>query len=57
MDVTHFKTYFRSFSKAMSDRERKGEMEIQKFEYLENERSFLDKIKNISHNYLRGIIW
>ena len=32
----------------MADREKKrkkGKMEIQKFEYLENEKSFLDEIK------------
>ena len=32
----------------MADREKKeGETEIQKFEYLENEKRFLDEIKNI----------
>ena len=30
--------------------ERKGK-KLQKFKYLENERSFLDKIKNISHSF------
>ena len=30
---------------------------LQKFEYLENEKSFLDEIKNIFHNFLRAIIW
>ena len=30
---------------------KKGEMEIQKFEYLENEKSFLDEIKNIFHSF------
>ena len=29
-----------------------GKMEIQKFEYLEQKKSFLDKIKRIFHNYL-----
>ena len=34
----------------MPDREKKeGKIEIQKFEYLENEKSFLDDIKNIFH--------
>ena len=34
-----------------------GKSEIQKFEYLENEKNFLvDKVKNIFHNYLRVII-
>ena len=32
-------------------------MEIQKFEYLEKEKSLLDEIKSIFHNYLRVIIW
>ena len=31
-------------------------METQKSEYLQNEKSFLDKIKSIFHNYLRAII-
>ena len=30
--------------------------EIQRFEYLENEKNFLDEIKSIFHNYLRAII-
>ena len=33
-----------------------GKLEIQKFEYLENEKSFLDDVKSIFHNYLRAII-
>ena len=38
----NFKIYFGSSSKAMTDREKKrGKIEIQKFEYLENEKSFL----------------
>ena len=41
----------------MRDRGKKGEKEIEKFEYLENEESFLDEIKSIFHNYLRAIIW
>ena len=31
----------------MADREKERKMEIQKFEYLENKKSFLDEIKNI----------
>ena len=30
-------------------------MDIQKFEYLENEKSVLDEIKSIFHNYLKAI--
>ena len=29
-------------------------LEIQKFEYLENEKSFLDEIKSIFYNYLEA---
>ena len=35
----------------------KEEEKIQKSEYLENEKSFLDEIKNISHSFRRAIIW
>ena len=30
---------------------KKGKMEKQKFEYLENKKSFLDEIKNIFHSF------
>ena len=32
-------------------------MEIQKFEYLENEKNFVAEIKNIFHSFWRAIIW
>ena len=35
----------------MADREKEGKMEIQKNKYLENEKSFLDEIKNIFHGF------
>ena len=36
----------------MADKgEKEGKMEIQKSEYLENERNFLDEIKNIFHSF------
>ena len=41
----------------MADREKEGKTGIQKFEYLANEKNFLDEIKSILHNYLRAIIW
>ena len=45
--------YLWSSSKAMANMEKKeGMMEIQKLEYLETEKSFLDEIKSIFHNYL-----
>ena len=49
-----FKTYLQRTSNAMADRE---EMEIQTFEYLKSEKSFLDEIKNIFHSFGRAIIW
>ena len=43
--------------KAMPDREKeKGRMEMQKYEYLENEKSFLKEIKTIFHCFWRAII-
>ena len=30
---------------------------LQKFEYLENENTFLDEIKNIFHSFWRATIW
>ena len=36
---------------------KEGKSKIQKFEYLENEKSFLDEIKNIFHIFCRAIIW
>ena len=40
-----------------SRKSEKEEGKIQKFEYLENEKSFLDDIKNIFHSFWRAIIW
>ena len=36
---------------------KEGKTKIQKFEYLENEKSFLNKIKNIFRSFWRAIIW
>ena len=35
----------------MTDREKGGSAEIQKFEYFENENSFLEEIKSIFHSF------
>ena len=44
--------FLESPSKAMGDREKKeGKTKTQKFEYLENEKSFLDELKNIFHSF------
>ena len=39
----------------MADSGKKVKTETQKFEYLENKKSFLDEIKNIFHNYLQAL--
>ena len=36
---------------------KEGKMKIQTFEYLENEKSFLDVIENIFQSFSRAIIW
>ena len=38
------------------NRKKEGRKEIQKSQYLENEKSFSDELKNILHNFLRAII-
>ena len=35
----------------------KEEQKLRKIEYLENEKSFLDEIKNIFHSFSWAIIW
>ena len=35
---------------------KEGKTEIHEFEYFENEKSFLDEMKNIVHNYLKAFI-
>ena len=39
----------------MADRKKRGKTEIQKFEYLENGKGFLDEIKNIFHVFWKAI--
>ena len=50
-DIINFRIFFGSTSQAMADSGKKGKTKIQKFEYLENEKSFLDEIKNIFLNF------
>ena len=38
----------------MADRKTDANLEIQRFEYLENENSFSDEIKSIFYNYLKA---
>ena len=56
-DVINFKIYLQATLKAMADREKKRGRKIQKYEYLENEKSFLDEIKSVFHSFLKAIIW
>ena len=53
-DITN---YFISIYPFVSGKCRKKGKILQKFEYLENEKSFLDKIKNTCHSFWRAIIW
>ena len=48
--------YFTSICPFESEKCGKGGKKSQKFEYLENEHSFLDEIKNIFHSFQRAII-
>ena len=41
----------------MADRGKEGKTEIQKIEYVYNEKSFSDEIKNIFHSFWQAIIW
>ena len=42
----------------MADRRKKiGKGEIQKLDYLENEKRFIDEIKSIFYNFFRTIFW
>ena len=53
--VKNFRTYILSSPKAMADRGKEGKAEIQKFEFLENKKSFLHEMKNIFQNYLQAL--
>ena len=44
-DVINLTSYLQLTPKAMTDREKRGQMKIQKSEYLQNEKSLLDEIK------------
>ena len=47
-DIIDYSTYICPLESGKSG---KKEEKIQKFEYLENEKSFLDEIKNIFHSF------
>ena len=53
-DIINYSTSICPFESGKCGKE--GE-KLQKIEYLENEKSFLDEIKNIFYNFWRAIIW
>ena len=53
-DIINYSTSICPFESGKCGKEGK---KIQKFEYLENEKSFLDEIKNIFHSFWTAIIW
>ena len=53
-DIINYSTSICPFESGKSGKE---EEKIQKFEYLKNEKSFFDEIKNIFHSFWRAIIW
>ena len=53
----NFKIFLGSTSKAMAQGKKEEKAKIQKLEYLENEKSFLDEIKNIFQSFWRAITW
>ena len=53
----NFKIYLYHPLKQWPIGRKKGRTEIQKFEYLENEKSFLDEIQSIFHSFWKAIIW
>ena len=53
-DILNYSTSISPFEFGTCGKEGK---KIKKIEYLENEKSFLDEIKNIFHTFCRAIIW
>ena len=54
LDIINYSTSICPFISGKYGKE--GE-KLQKFEYLENEKSFLDEIKNTFHSFSRASIW
>ena len=53
-DLVNYSTFTCHFESGKCGREGKT---LQKFEYLENKKSFSDEIKNIVHSFWRFVIW
>ena len=50
-------TIFNHLLKQWPIERKRVKMEIQTFEYVKNEKSFLEETKSIFYNYLRATIW
>ena len=57
MPIHDIINYFASIYTFESGKCGKEEEKLQKFEFLKNEKSFLDEIKNIFHSFWRAITW
>ena len=53
----YIRNYSTSICPSVSGNWGKKGSKLHKFEYLENEKSFLDEIKNTFHSFGRAIIW
>ena len=53
-DIINYSTSICPFESGKCGKEGK---KLQEFEYLHNEKSFLDEMKNIFHSFWRAIIW
>ena len=53
-DIINYSTSICPFESGKCGKEGK---KLQKFEYLENEKSFADEMKNIFHSFWRAVIW
>ena len=53
-EIINYLTFIFPFKSGKCGKEGKN---IQKLEYFENEKSFLDEIKSIFHRFWRAIIW
>ena len=53
-DIINYSTSICPFESGKCGKE---EDKLQKHEYIENKKSFLDEMKNIFHGFKRAIIW
>ena len=53
-DIIYYSTSICPF---VSENSGKEEKKLQNFEYLENEKSFLDEIKHIFHSFSKAVIF